>query len=94
MRVLRSLLGSTAWGVGAWATVALLAIVPAIALRGLWLLTLAEPLGDVAAATLSANIAGLVTWLGAVVAVRRHFRRPRDVGRHQGDVRDHVREFF
>jgi hypothetical protein len=74
--------------------VAVLALVPAIALRGLWLLTLAEPLGDVAAATLSANVAGLVTWLGAVFAMRRHFRRPPDVGRHQRDVDDHVREFF
>ncbi len=84
--VLGSLFSETAWGVGSWLTLAVLALIPALVARGLWLMAVAEPFTDEAAATLSANVAGVVTWVGGVAGVRRFFRRRRRVGRHAAGV--------
>lgn len=64
-------------------TLAVVAVIPGLIVRGLLLVALAEPLEDVVGATLSANVAGFVTWLAFVVGSRRFFRRSRATGRHQ-----------
>lgn len=86
-RVVRGIFAESAWGAGSWLTVATLALIPALLVRGLWLVTLAEPFTDVAAATLSANVAGIVTWAGVVAGARRFFRRERQSGRHSEGLR-------
>ena len=83
----------TASRVGSSLTLAVLAVIPALIIRSLWLVALAEPLQDVAGATLSANVAGVVTWLVVIAATRRFFHRRRAAGRHQQGV-DHRQDGF
>ena len=82
MLVARGLFHEGAWGLGSWLTVGVLAALPAGVIRALWLVILAEPLADAGTAAVSANVAGIVTWLGVMAAFRRFFRRKRVVGRH------------
>jgi hypothetical protein len=86
-KVLRSWFSETAWGVGSWLTLAVLAVLPALLIRGLWLMVVAEPITDVTAATLSANVAGFVTWVAVMAGARRFFRRRRQLGRHSDGAR-------
>jgi hypothetical protein len=83
LKVGQRLLLSTAWGLGSWMTLAVVAIIPGLIVRELLLVALAEPLADVSGATLSANIAGFVTWLALVVGGWTFFRRDPAAGRHQ-----------
>lgn len=69
---------------------AIVAVLPATVVRWLWLIALAEPFGDEVMATLSANVASGVTWLGVVIGVRRLVRRNPLIGRHQRRVRQRV----
>lgn len=86
-RVVRGLFHRGAWGVGSWATVAVLAVIPAGAVSVVWLVLLAEPLTDAGSAAVSAIAAGAVTWVVVVLACRRYFRRARPTGRHSAEER-------
>lgn len=80
--VARGLLTAGAHRLGTWSTVAILALLPGLLVRGLWLVWLAEPLTDTDAASLSANVAAAVTWLAVAAGGVRFFRRKRRTGRH------------